>query len=72
LQGKANVQITKASDGTSLDSTGNGDFIARVTDSGKSSGIGVDSFSLTYTGTEIPKSIPTTLLSGGNVVIHLK
>ena len=47
-------------------------FTATASDSGKSSGIGSDSFALTvYDKTPVLyKSVPTTLLGGGNVVEH--
>jgi hypothetical protein len=75
LQGKANISITSNSDGAILLSEGNATFDATVTDSGQSSGIGLDDYSLTVTrsgGTTPFKYVPRTLLKGGNVVIHLK
>jgi hypothetical protein len=75
LQGKANISITRNSDGASLFSEGNATFDATVTDSGQSSGIGVDDYTLTVTrsgGTTPFKYVPRTLLKGGNIVIHLK
>jgi hypothetical protein len=75
LQGKANISITRNSDGAILLSEGNATFDATVTDSGQSSGIGLDDYSLTVTrsgGTTPFKYVPRTLLKGGNVVIHLK
>nr|MBA2382514.1 MBG-2 domain-containing protein [Chloroflexota bacterium] len=74
LQGKANLQINRASDGASLFSEGNATFIAAVTDSGASSGIGQDDFAITVTrsdGTQF-KFVPVTKLSGGNVVVHMR
>jgi hypothetical protein len=83
LQGKATIQINKASDGTSLYSDGNATFTAAVVDSGKSSGIGVDYFSLLvydkntvlYKQVSNPNGLSTVewpgiVLQGGNVVIH--
>jgi hypothetical protein len=73
LQGKCNIQVTKQSDGSSLFGSGGATFIARVTDSGKSSGIDSDLFELTVTDNSATyKSVPPSLLKGGNVVIHLK
>jgi uncharacterized repeat protein (TIGR01451 family) len=72
LQGKATIQVNRASDGMQLYSDGNATFTATASDSGKSSGIGSDSFALTvYDKTPVLyKSVPTTLLGGGNVVEH--
>jgi len=75
LQGKANLQINRASDGSSLFSEGNASFIGTVTDSGASSGIGQDDYALTVTrsdGTTQFKYVPVTKLGGGNVVVHMK
>jgi hypothetical protein len=74
LQGKASIQIIGASDGALLYGDGNATFISQVVDSGKSSGIGSDSFSLAVydkNGVQY-KAVPTTVLSGGNVVVHSK
>jgi len=72
LQGKSTIQITRASDGYLLYSDGNSTFNATVTDSGQSSGIGSDKFQLTVydKNSVLYKSVPETLLGGGNVVIH--
>src|SRR5438128_3523860 len=75
LQGKAAIQINRASDGYVLYSDGNATFNATVTDSGQSPGIGSDDFQLTgydknavlYKQVGAPTPI---LLQGGNVVIH--
>jgi hypothetical protein len=75
LQGKSTIQINRASDGYVLYSDGNSTFNASVIDSGQSSGIGSDSFSLTvydkngvlYKQIGVPVA---ALLGGGNVVIH--
>jgi hypothetical protein len=75
LQGKANFQITRASDGAQLYGSGNGTFVATAYDSGKTPSIGTDTFSLTFTenGASTPyKSFTAAPLKGGNVVIHLK
>jgi MBG domain (YGX type)/Bacterial Ig-like domain (group 3) len=75
LQGGANISITRNSDGATLFSEGAATFDATVTDSGQSSGIGLDDYSLTVTrngGTTPFKYVPRTLLKGGNIVIHLK
>jgi uncharacterized repeat protein (TIGR01451 family) len=72
LQGKNNIQINRASDGAQLYSDGNATFTAVAIDSGQSSGIGVDSFSLTVYDKNgiLYKSVPTRLLQGGNIVVH--
>jgi hypothetical protein len=72
LQGKCNLQINRASDGVQLWGDGNATFVATVTDSGQSSGIGSDMFALTvYDKNGIRyKLVPTAYLQGGNVVIH--
>jgi hypothetical protein len=74
LQGKATIQINRASNGVQLYGDGNATFTATVVDSGKSSGIGSDKFALTVYGKNgvLYKSVPVTPLRGGNVVIHLK
>ena len=72
LQGKCTIQINRSSDGALLYSDGNAAFQATATDSGQSSGIGSDSFSLTVYDKNgvVYKSVPVTLLQGGNVVVH--
>ena len=72
LQGKATIQINRSSDGALLYSEGNATFQATVVDSGANSGIGSDSFALTVYDKNgvVYKSVPTTLLQGGNVVVH--
>jgi hypothetical protein len=72
LEGKSTIQINRASDGYVLYSDGNSSFSATVIDSGNSSGIGSDSYQLKVydKNSVLYKSVPTTLLSGGNVVIH--
>jgi hypothetical protein len=74
LQGKGVIQITKTSDGTLLYSDGGASFVAKATDTGLSSGIGSDKFELTVYDKNgaLYKSVPATLLQGGNVVIHLQ
>lgn len=75
LSGGATLQVNRASDGASIFSEGGGTFDATVTDTGTSSGIGLDDYSLTFTkksGTSPFKYVPTSLLKGGNVVIHLQ
>jgi hypothetical protein len=71
LQGKCTIQINRSSDGAELYSEGNAAFQATVIDSGENSGSG-DSFSLVvYNKDGVSyKSVPTTPLQGGNVVIH--
>jgi hypothetical protein len=74
LQGKANVQVNRASDGYSLFSAGNYTFSATVTDSGQN-GTGGKQFSLiVYDSSGAPyHSVPAgTPLQGGNVVVHSK
>jgi len=72
LQGKANVQINRASDGYSLFSAGSYTFSAKVTDSGQN-GTSDKQFSLTVYDT---RGFPYhsvhagTPLQGGNVVVH--
>jgi hypothetical protein len=75
LEGKSTIQINRASDGSVLFSDGNSTFSATVTDSGQSSGIGVDAYQLrVYDKNGVlykQIGIPTPeLLKGGNVVIH--
>ena len=72
LEGKSTIQINRAKDGYVLFSDGNSNFSATVIDSGQSSGIGSDSYSLTVydKNSVLYKSVPTALLGGGNVVIH--
>jgi VCBS repeat-containing protein len=74
LQGKCTIQINKSSDGTQLYSDGNATFVSKATDSGKSSGIGWDSFELSVwdKNKALYKSVPSSLLSGGNIVVHQK
>jgi hypothetical protein len=74
LQGKAVIQINRAGDGVPLYNDGNSTFTATVVDSGQSSGIGSDSLALTVYDKNglTSKSVPATLLGGGNVVVHLK
>jgi len=74
LQGKANVQVNRASDGYSLFSAGNYSFSATATDSGQTGQTGKQ-FSLNvYDSSGVPyHSVPAgTLLQGGNVVVHSK
>jgi len=72
LQGKASVQIKRASDGVLLFSAGNYAFSATVTDSGLNGQSGKQ-FSLTVYGSNgvmfhvVPAATP---LQGGNVVVH--
>ena len=73
MQGKATIQINRVSDGAKLWSEGNATFDSTVKDSGQSSGLGSDEFSLTVTrstGGQY-KDVAPSLLKGGNVVIHL-
>ena len=51
---------------------GNWRFVATVTDTNANSGIGTDKFAITVWDKEnqLYKTVPTTLLAGGNVVIH--
>jgi hypothetical protein len=74
LQGKCTIQVNDTSTGASLFSDGAASFKAVVIDTNKSSGIGFDSFALTVWDKKavVYKSVPSTLLSGGNVIIHLK
>jgi hypothetical protein len=72
LQGKCNLQINRASDGVQLWGDGNATFVATVTDSGNTSGIGSDAFRLSVwdKNGEPYKMVPNTLLSGGNVMVR--
>ncbi len=74
LQGKASIQVIQESNGATLFSSGNATFSASVTDSGKTSGVGSDSFSLTVYDKNgvLYKQVPTSLLQGGNVIVHSK
>src|SRR2546425_10616284 len=82
LQGKATIQINRASDGVLLFSDGNATFNATTMDSSQNSGIGSDTFALTVYDKNgvLYKSVPLssgnpatpTYLQGGNVVIHSK
>ncbi len=83
LDGKATIRINRASDGADLLTDGNATFRLVAVDSGQSSGIGVDSFAIrvldkdgheyklvgTWTG---PTYSGGLLLSGGNVMVHMK
>jgi hypothetical protein len=72
LQGKANVQVNRASDGLSLFSAGNYTFSATVTDSGQN-GVTGKQFSLSvYDSNGVPyhQVAPNIPLQGGNVVVH--
>ena len=73
LMGKATVQVNRADNGTSLASEGNVLFTARVTDTNLNDGK-TDSMSLTTDGSSAwtDRTIATTNLSGGNIVIHVK
>ncbi len=70
LQGKCTIQINQASNGAPLYSEGNATFQASVTDTNDAG----DSFALTvYLKNGVPyKSLPETLLQGGNIIAHLK
>jgi len=73
LQGKANLQINRASDGVSLAGDGGDTFVAAVTDSGLPSSNSGDTFALTINGSTLTtKSFSALPLQGGNVVIHTK
>jgi len=74
LQGKCTIQINRASDGVQLYGDGGATFTAKVTDSDKNSGIGWDSFELSVydKNSALYKSVPKSLLQGGNIVIHMK
>jgi probable HAF family extracellular repeat protein len=72
LQGKANVQVNRASDGLSLFSAGNYTLSATVTDSGQN-GVTGKQFSLSvYDSNGVPyhQVSLNTPLQGGNVVVH--
>ena len=83
LVGKATIRINRSSDGTEISTDGNATFTLVAVDSGQSSGIGVDAFAIrvldkdgreykvvgTWADTTYGGGI---LLSGGNVMVHLK
>jgi hypothetical protein len=73
LQGKGNIQVNRASDGSPLASEGGDTFIATVTDSGLPSSNSGDALQLTLNGSTLTsKSFSSLPLQGGNVVIHMK
>jgi hypothetical protein len=78
LSGTATLQVIKACGGSSLYSESGLAFTAKAVDSGKSSGVGSDTLSLTLTGSKASflsgamKSFSALALKGGNVVVHLK
>ncbi len=74
LQGKATINVIQESNGATLFSDGNATFSATVTDSGQASGVGSDAFSLTVydKNAVLYKSVPVSLLQGGNVIVHSK
>jgi hypothetical protein len=73
LQGKASVQVNRASDGLSLFSAGNYAFSATVTDSGQNGDAGKQFSLIVYASNGVPyHTVPAaTPLQGGNVVVHL-
>jgi hypothetical protein len=72
LQGKASIQINRASDGYPLFSAGNYTFSATVTDSGQNGTAGKQFSLIVYDSSGAPyHSVPAgTPLQGGNVVVH--
>jgi hypothetical protein len=74
LQGKASIRIIRARVGVQLYHASGATFTATMVDSGKIHGIGSDCFALTVYDKNgvLLKSLPASLLSGENVVIHLK
>lgn len=83
LDGKATVRVNRASDGADLLTDGNATFRLVAIDSGQSSGAGVDTFAirvLDKNGAEYklvgswsgPAYRNGVVLSGGNVMVHLK
>jgi len=72
LQGKANVQINRASDGFSLFSAGNYTFSAKVTDSGRNGTSGKQFSLIVYdtSGVLYHSVAAGTALQGGSVVVH--
>jgi hypothetical protein len=75
LQGNSSIHVISVSDGAQLYGNSNATFSATVTDSGASSGIGSDSFTLTVYDENgaLYKALPSNpavTLSGGNVVIR--
>jgi hypothetical protein len=73
LQGGANLQLTRQSDGVVICSEGGSTFTAKVVDTGlPSSNVG-DTFYLTYSGKTFSKAFANALpLNGGNIVIHMQ
>jgi len=73
LQGKANVQVNRASDGLSVFSAGNYTFSVTVTDSGQNGVTGKQFSLIVYASNGVPyHTVPgATPLQGGNVVVHL-
>ena len=71
LQGKATIQINRASDGAQLFSQGNATFLATVVDSNTNPNT-ADTFALVIYDSKgvLFKSVPETLLQGGNVIAH--
>jgi hypothetical protein len=74
MQGGCVLQIIAESNGATLWSDGNATFTLTATDSGQNSGIGVDNFQLNVFDKNniLYKSVPRTLLSGGDIVIHVQ
>jgi hypothetical protein len=74
LQGKANVQISRATDGYVLFSAGNYTFSATITDSGQNGQSGKQFSLIVYDPSGVPfHSVPVgTPLQGGDVVVHSK
>jgi hypothetical protein len=72
LQGKANVQVNRASDGYTLFSAGHYTFSLTVTDSGQNGTTGKQFSLIVYDSSAVPYySVPAgTALQGGNVVVH--
>jgi hypothetical protein len=82
LQGRNTIQINRASDGVSLYSEGSATFNVSVIDSGQSSGIGSDRFTMRVWDRNgvlyrqignlngVPPYWGMVFLQGGNVVIH--
>ena len=71
LQGKATIQINRASDGAQLFSQGNATFLATVVDSNTNPNT-ADTFALVIYDSKgvLFKSVPETLLQGGQVIAH--
>jgi hypothetical protein len=72
LEGRATIQVNRASDGIALSSEGGATFRATAYDTGTGSSAGPDSFSMTAYDRNgvVYHSVGEAPLGGGNLVIH--